>query len=71
MTMIERVAERVSAGAQLLDTANPTWFTKVDPKRVDVSNCNLCPLGQLYGIYGTGVRAIGLVETEAPLFGCP
>jgi hypothetical protein len=52
-------AERCAArGARLLDRKRPEWPHLIDPVRLDVRSGCECPLGQVYGLYRDGLRAI-------------
>jgi len=46
-------ADRVRAGALLLDEMSPGWERKIDQDRLDMANDYTCILGQLYGAYET------------------
>jgi hypothetical protein len=56
----ERAAavQRVAAGAALLDEVCPTWATRFDPIRLDVSDSFGCPLAQLYPLIDVPPEAI-------------
>lgn len=45
------VADRVKAGAILLDGIKPGWFKNIDVFSLDLSTCEDCILGQLFGDY--------------------
>ena len=47
----DKVQERVSRGAALLDQRYPGWFTKIDLAHLDMSTNCLCVLGQVTGSY--------------------
>lgn len=40
----------VARGAALLDEVKPGWALAVDPDTLNLADCTLCVLGQLYGI---------------------
>ena len=46
---------RVAAGSALLDRHRPGWHHQVDPARLDMEDCRVDVLGQLYGWFETGV----------------
>jgi hypothetical protein len=62
------IAERVAAGAALLDEKRPGWWRQVDLAVLDLEDCRLCVIGQLFGpeweysrgSYGAGLAALGL-----------
>jgi len=54
------VEERVAAGAALLDERKPDWFKSIDCAALEISSCNRCICGQLYGDYSTGTGALGV-----------
>jgi hypothetical protein len=58
---------RAAAGAALLDRHRPSWARQVDPAQLDMEDCRVDVLGQLYGWFGTGTAALapGLGEAEA------
>lgn len=58
---ISAVADRVKAGAILLDEIKPGWFRDIDVVLLDLSSCEDCILGQLFGDYD------GFRETMFPL----
>jgi hypothetical protein len=71
---VERVATeyevRVGRGAMALDMEVPGWADKIDLDRLDLWFCNRCVLGQLYGLYTKGLRAvcgIDFDERDPPL----
>lgn len=51
----------VQRGVALLDTKNPDWRKKIDPEILDLNECTLCILGQLYGHYIDGVNELYMV----------
>lgn len=52
--------ERIKAGVKLLDSHQPDWRKKVDPKKLDLLHHDNCILGQVYGGFSTGARALGI-----------
>ncbi|GAA2321293.1 hypothetical protein GCM10010149_87880 [Nonomuraea roseoviolacea subsp. roseoviolacea] len=52
-------AERVAAGAALLDKNLPGWAARIDTETFSLASLYKCILGQLFGFYDTGMRAIG------------
>lgn len=51
-------AARVARGAALLDEARPGWAREIAPDAIRMASCNGCILGQLYGEYVAGFRAV-------------
>lgn len=47
--------ERARKGAALLDEKVPGWRSRVHALKLDMKDCTLCVLGQLYGHYERGV----------------
>lgn len=46
------IAERVAAGAKLLDDKLPGWRARIKPDMLNMSSCHYCILGQLLGMFG-------------------
>lgn len=63
------LSRRVIAGVIALDFVEPLWFLAVDEHRLDVSSDTRCPLGQLWGRFSRGLKALGIPEDDAALFG--
>ncbi len=59
------LAERVRAGAQLLDHAIEGWPHRVKPERLEIHSLHRCVLGQLYGDYHEGARQLQLSSEAA------
>lgn len=53
-------AERVRRGAELLDEARPGWHREVRPGEIRMGSNEDCVLGQLYGHFQFGRKALGL-----------
>ena len=51
---------RIRVGAELLDTQRPGWEHELALDRLDLSDCQECVLGQLYGSYSSGKDALDL-----------
>lgn len=65
-TAATSVAERVAAGAALLDQQLPGWEDMVFPDRLRMQSCDRCVLGQLYDGYEEGVQELfGHSQEEA------
>lgn len=71
--MSAAIAERVARGAALLDAKRPGWDRQVDLAVLDLEDCALCVIGQLFGPeresdadgpFGRGLDALGLCHGE-------
>jgi len=61
MTKKEIVARKVDRGIKLLDReAGKRWARKINLKDFELTNWMKCPLGQLYGEYSLGAKALTL-----------
>ena len=67
--MFYQPKEAVLAGAEYLDSAVPGWADKIDPEKLDVGYPRDCILGQLFGWYIDGRRALGMDREAARKFG--
>ena len=47
--------EKIDAGVAWLDKRKPGWRTEIDLKTLDVSDCDYCVLGQVFGHYADGL----------------
>lgn len=54
----------VANGVALLDEHNPGWHERIDLGSLRLSTCSGCILGQLYGVYATGLEALGIKTGE-------
>lgn len=75
------IAERVAAGAALLDERQPGWWQRINLDSLDLGSCVGCILGQLYARAGLvhrdktncpyflGLRALELTEHDGDLYG--
>lgn len=52
------VAERVAAGAALLDEKMPGWHARIRLPELNLGSECQCVLGQVYGHYLTGLKAL-------------
>lgn len=50
--------EKVKRGAALLDKVDPHWAEKVHLETLDMGDCALCVLGNLYGDYMAGLKKL-------------
>lgn len=49
---------QVNAAAAFLDRLEPRWIDKMNPVMLDLCSTQYCVLGQLYGDYHIGCRAL-------------
>lgn len=70
------IAERVAAGAALLDERGPGWAGRIDPGRLAIHSRCRCVLGQLYpceanpGLsYSEGRKRLRLSQPQAQALG--
>ena len=56
--MAETIIARVRRGAKLLDKTLPGWEKKIRLHDLDLNNCEVCILGQLYRSYFKGLDAL-------------
>jgi len=57
-TLRRTLAERVQAGADLLDGVTPGWRSRVNADTLDMDTSFDCVLGQLFGSYWDGTREL-------------
>ena len=53
------IAVRVAAGAALLDERKPGWWQQVETVQLETQSSSCCVLGQVFGRYSAGRRALG------------
>lgn len=58
------LAKSAGQGAELLDTAVPGWHRVVHVATLDLGDPHRCVLGQLFGDYMSGVRALRIPIIE-------
>lgn len=58
-------AERVRAGAALLDARKPGWDSKIKADRLALEDGSACVLGQVYGDYSDGYRELFALEENS------
>lgn len=70
MTVDQQIAlaNRVQAGATMLDKQMPNWYNRIKEK-VDIGSGFDCVLGQLYHTYPRGTIVLGLNQWECYDFG--
>lgn len=73
LTQTERQAlhDRVQEGKKLLDELEPDWRFLIDEDLLDMADCELCILGQLYGSFTDGVNHLGIVAGHLYGFDIP
>ena len=62
---------RIARGAALLDKAQGTteWYKLINLDEFDMILVSTCVLGQLYGSYDAGVKALGITHEQAVEWG--
>ncbi len=68
---MKTASELVANGAALLDEHLPGWHERIDLDTLDISSCDKCMLGQLFGRYGIGKDALGLKTGDNHGFALP
>jgi hypothetical protein len=62
--------QRVDRGfAKMTDVLGAEWVCSTNPASLDMESMMLCPLGQNFGTYNDGLKALGLTHQEAPEYG--
>jgi hypothetical protein len=56
----EKLIRYMELGRDLLNQINPDWRTKIDPANLDMFVYEKCILGQLYGGYLQGLKALNI-----------
>ena len=65
---LDAARTRAARGAAFLDALDPAWATRVDARRLELSDGAACVLGQLHGDYRLGLgRARVLDLSSAPV----
>ena len=54
------IREYVWKGELLLDEMNPGWAPDIDRHQFNITRCDSCLLGQLYGEFGRGVVKLNI-----------
>lgn len=60
---------RVWAGIEFLDSKVPNWRDKVSADIIAVYGTTRCPLGQIYGDYGSGCDTLNIGSWESTRYG--
>ncbi len=55
---MDTITRKVNAGVKLLNRRNPGWYNKVKLTTLSLRNGKNCILGQLYGTFPEGIKAI-------------
>lgn len=63
------LSPRVRAGIAALDAVDPLWPLLVSEHSLDVGSDTRCPLGQVWGRFSRGLKALGIDEDSAADFG--
>ena len=53
----------VTRGVKLLDQEVMEWRNHIDLDDLDLDDCDICVLGQLFGDYDSGLERLGLIDT--------
>lgn len=69
LTVHPLLAPRVRAGVAVLDAVDFRWPLLVDEHSLDVWSDTKCPLGQMWGSFSRGLKALGIAEGLAADFG--
>lgn len=64
----QELESAVSRGADLLDSTDSEWPSKVDLLELNMSSCSKCVLGHLYGDYWDACKVL-MDEAAGPDFG--
>ncbi len=62
---LKQLRQRRDNFIAILDTTKPNWKSRIDKNRLDMSYCEDCILGQLYGLYTRGMLELNLNNEEA------
>jgi hypothetical protein len=54
------VQERVQAGVAFLNEHQPGWSKRISLAELDLSNCDRCVLGQVFGSFEQGLETLDL-----------
>lgn len=62
--------QRVDRGfGKMTGTLGAEWVCNTNAASLDMESMMLCPLGQNFGTYSDGLKALGLTHQEAPEYG--
>lgn len=63
-------AAKVAAGIKLLDEQGPQdWRSKIDLGSLRLESCDVCVLGQVFGVYDNGLDALDIDTYDAKKYG--
>lgn len=57
------------AGVAFLNVMSPKWLKKIRLKELDLSKSTTCVIGEVYGLYGTGIEKLDITDRESFAFG--
>ena len=60
--MAKDFSAQVTAGMSLLDQQRPGWRSEIDLGTLDLGNCQVCVLGQIFGDYEDGLEALDISD---------
>lgn len=66
---MNKAIEYVSAGVKFLDSVKPKWADEIDLDKLVMESGDDCILGQLYGMFETGLSALGLNSEKSAKYG--
>jgi len=52
--------DKIKAGISLLDSEKPGWRDLINVGTLDLANCDVCVLGQVFGNYSEGLSQLGI-----------
>lgn len=67
--MTSTMLEDIARGVELLDETVPGWDSRIDVETLNIASPVKCVLGQLFGGYGDGLRALSGPMTRADVVG--
>lgn len=66
---MNKAIEYVSAGVKFLDSVKPGWADKISLNKLNMEAGDDCILGQLYGMFETGLGALSLNSEKSAKYG--
>lgn len=57
--------KEIAEAAERMDKLDPGWFNWIDPEVLDIGEPDRCLLGQRFGRYSLGMKALGLTCHDA------
>jgi hypothetical protein len=61
---VSTAAERVATGAKFMDEMYPSWTRRIDMESLDLSSCERCVMGQLFGDFHVWRRSTSAGEDQ-------